>query len=73
MAKGKAVGIPRRLWVRKHRHGMMGSGHYTKWWKYRSTMKCPCCGHHNETTSHFTKCEDAGAIELWNKSLKEVG
>jgi hypothetical protein len=70
---GKAVGIPRRLWVMKHRHGMTGTGHYMKQWKYKSTAKCPHCGHHDETARHVTKCEEAGANERCNKSIKEVG
>jgi hypothetical protein len=70
---GKAVGIPRRLWVMKHRPGMMGTRHYTKQRKYRSIVKCPCFVHYGEMTSHGTKYEDTGAIERWKKSLKEDG
>jgi hypothetical protein len=29
----KTVGIPRRIWVMKYRHGMMGTGRYTKIWR----------------------------------------
>jgi hypothetical protein len=70
---GKVVGIPRRLWVMKHRHRMMGIGHSMKRWKYRSMAKSPHCGHPDETARHVTKYEKAGSIERWNNSLEEVG
>jgi hypothetical protein len=70
---GKSVVIPRQMLAMKHRHGMIGTGHFMKHWKYRSMAKCPRCRHHDEMARHVTKCEDTGAIEYWDKPINEEG
>jgi hypothetical protein len=59
---GNAVGFPRLILAMRYRHGTTGTGCYMKRWKYRSMVKFPHCGHHDERESHLTICEDAGAI-----------
>jgi hypothetical protein len=59
----KSCNISRQMWVMKHRHGMTGTGKFMKFWGYRSTQKCPRCGHHCETTAHVTMCRAPSAIE----------
>jgi hypothetical protein len=69
----KSSNIPRQIWVMKHRHGMTGTGKFTKLWGYRSTRKCPRCGHHCETAAHVTMCTAPSAIEQWKISLETPG
>jgi hypothetical protein len=58
----KSSNIPRRIWVMKHRHGMTGTGKFMKLWGYRSTQKCPRCGHHCETAAYVAMCQKPSAI-----------
>jgi hypothetical protein len=44
-----------------------------KLWGYRSTHKCPRCGHHCETAAHITMCTPPSAIEQWKISLETLG
>jgi hypothetical protein len=55
--------IPPGIWFMKHRHGMTGTGTFMKLWGYRSTQKCPRCGHHCETAAHATMYIAPSAIE----------
>jgi hypothetical protein len=57
----------------KHMHGMIGTGNFMRLWGYRSTQKCPRCGHHCETAAHVTMCTDPLAIEQWKISLGTLG
>jgi hypothetical protein len=57
----------------KHRHGMTGTGKFMKLWRYRSTQKCPRCGHHCETAAHVTVCTPPSAIEQWKIFLETLG
>jgi hypothetical protein len=57
----------------KHRHGMTGKGKFMKLWGYRSTKKCPRCGHHCETAAHITTYTSPSAIEKWKISLETLG
>jgi hypothetical protein len=59
----KKSNTPRRIWVMKHRHGMTGTGKFMKLLGYRSTQKCPRCGHHCERAAHITMCTAPSAIE----------
>jgi hypothetical protein len=61
----KISNIPQRIWVIKHRHGMTGTEKFMKLWGYRSTQKCPRCGHHCETATQVTMCTSPSAIEQW--------
>jgi hypothetical protein len=54
----------------KHRHDMTGTGKFMKLWGYRSSHKCPRCGHHCETAAHVTMCTVPSAIEQWKISLE---
>jgi hypothetical protein len=58
----KISSIPRRIWVMKHRHGRTGTGKFMRLWGYRSTQKCPRCGHYYETTAHIIMCTAPSAI-----------
>jgi hypothetical protein len=69
----KSSNIPRQIWAMKHRHGMIGTGKFMKLWGYRSTQKCPRCGHHCETVAHVTMCTSPSAIEQWKISLGTLG
>jgi hypothetical protein len=40
---------------------------------YKSTHKCPRCGHHCETSAHATICTSLSAIEQWKISLETLG
>jgi hypothetical protein len=44
-----------------------------KLWGYRSTKKCPKCGHHCETAAYVTMCTSPSAIEQWKVSLETLG
>jgi hypothetical protein len=57
----------------KHRHGMTRIGKFMKLWGYRSTQKCPRCGHHFETAAHVNMCTAPSAIEKWKISLETLG
>jgi hypothetical protein len=57
----------------KHRHGMTGTGKFMNVWGYRSTQKCPRCGHHCETAEHVTVYTAPSAIEQWKISLETLG
>jgi hypothetical protein len=57
----------------KHRHGMTGTGKFMKLWGYRSTQKCPRCGHHIETAAFVTMHTAPSAIEQWKISLETLG
>jgi hypothetical protein len=59
----KSSNIPQRIWVTKDRHGMTGIGKFSKLWGYRSTQKCPRCGHHCETSAHVTMCTAPSEIQ----------
>jgi hypothetical protein len=57
----------------KHRHGMTGTGKFMKLWGYKSTHKCPRCGHHFEIAAHVTMCTSPSAIEQWKILLETLG
>jgi hypothetical protein len=57
----------------KHGHGMTGTGKFMKLWGYRSTQKCPRCGHHCETAAHVTMYTAPSAIEKWKIWLETLG
>jgi hypothetical protein len=57
----------------KHRYSITGTGKFMKLWGYRSTQKCPRCGHHCETAAHVTMCTSPSAIEQWKISLETLG
>jgi Fe-S cluster biosynthesis and repair protein YggX len=52
---------------------MTGTGKFMKLWGYRSTQKCPRCGHHCETAAHITMCTAPSAIEQWKILLETLG
>jgi hypothetical protein len=52
---------------------MTGTGKYMKLWGYRSTQKCPRCGHHCETAAHVTMCTSPLAIEQLKILLETLG
>jgi hypothetical protein len=60
---GKTIPMTCRIWVMKHRHGMTGTGKFTKRWKFRSAARCPRCGHMEETLRHVDKCEQIAAVK----------
>jgi hypothetical protein len=57
----------------KHRYSITGTGKFMKLWGYRSTQKCPRCGHHCETAAHVTMCTVPLKIEQWKISLETLG
>jgi inhibitor of KinA sporulation pathway (predicted exonuclease) len=52
---------------------MTGTGEFMRLWGYRSTQKCPRCGHHCKTVAHITMCTAPSAIEQWKTSLETLG
>jgi hypothetical protein len=52
---------------------MTDTGKFMKLWGYRSTQKCPRCGHHCETAAHITMYTAPSAIEQWKISLETLG
>jgi hypothetical protein len=56
-----------------HRYGMTGTGIFMWICGYRSTQKCPRCGHHCETEAHITLCTSPSTIEQWKILLETLG
>jgi hypothetical protein len=52
---------------------MTDTGKFMKLWWYRSTQKCPRCGHHCKTAAHVTMCTPPSTIEQWKISLETLG
>jgi hypothetical protein len=52
---------------------MTGTWKFMKLWGYRSTQKCPRCGHHCETAAHATMRTAPSGIEQWKISLETLG
>jgi hypothetical protein len=69
----RSSNIPRRIWVMKHRHGMTGTGKFMKLVGYRSTQKCPRCGHHCKTAAHVNMCTAPSSIEQCKIFLETLG
>jgi hypothetical protein len=69
----KISNIPRLIWIMEHRRGMTGTWKFMKLLGYRSTQKCPRCGHHGETAEQVTMCTAPSAIEQWKISLETLG
>lgn len=62
----------RKHFIIKHSMRMCGVGKFMKLWKKQVTDACPCCGS-PEDSNHVWICDKMGALDLWNKSLLELG
>jgi len=67
----KSVPRGRRVFVTKHTAGMCGVGKFMRQWKQWEKDQCPRCGM-PEDAAHVWTCKDAGAQEVWSKSLASV-